>query len=377
MKKIVFLTATRADFGKLKSLIEITEKSGLFEVHIFATGMHLNPKYGKTVEEIEKSGFKNIFKYYNHGNFDSMDLILSRTIEGFSGYVNDIKPDLIVIHGDRVETLAGAIVGTLNNTLTAHIEGGEVSGTVDELIRHSVTKLSHIHFVANEDAKKRVIQLGELETSVFVIGSPDIDVMLSKRLPSISDVKKRYQIPFKHYAILVYHPVTTEPENLRTNIKELIKASLESKMNYVVVYPNNDHGTEIIMEEYEALKDNPNFRLYPSMRFEYFISLLKNSEFIIGNSSAGIREAGIYGVGCINVGTRQMNRGFTKNIINVKDDSKIIMNAINKIAGKKYKNNYVFGDGKSNKRFFNIISGKEVWLIPHQKMFNDVQYRIG
>ncbi|OGU12395.1 MAG: UDP-N-acetyl-D-glucosamine 2-epimerase, UDP-hydrolysing [Ignavibacteria bacterium GWB2_35_12] len=372
MRKIVFLTATRADFGKLKSLIDITSHSKKFEVHIFATGMHMNPKYGKTVNEIELCGFHNIFKFYNHGNYDSMDLILSRTIEGFSGFVNDIKPDLIVIHGDRVETLAGAIVGALNNILTAHIEGGELSGTIDELIRHSVTKLSHIHFVANEEAKRRVIQLGEIESSVFVIGSPDIDVMLSDKIPPMNEVKRWYEIPFNEYAILVYHPVTTEPDLLRKNVKNVLNAVLKSGLKYVVIYPNNDHGTEIILEEYEVLKHNPDFKIFPSMRFEYFLTLLKNSLFIIGNSSAGIRETGVYGVGCINIGTRQKNRGNAVNIINVSDDEKLIHNAINQISGKKFKNSFKFGDGNSIEKFFNIINGNDVWDIPHQKIFNDI-----
>src|SRR5215831_7001960 len=179
MKKIVFLTGTRADFGKMKSLIEVMRKNISFEVHIFATGMHMDNKYGYTVHEIEKCGYNNIYKYINHDNESMMDITLSRTVEGLANYVRMIIPDLIIVHGDRIEALAGAIVGALNNILVAHFEGGELSGTVDELIRHAVSKLSHTHFVANEEAKKRLIQMGELEESVFVIGSPDMDVMLS------------------------------------------------------------------------------------------------------------------------------------------------------------------------------------------------------
>lgn len=153
-KKIVFLTGTRADFGKIKSLIRITQESKKYEVHIFATGMHMNSKYGATVDEIVKSGFENIYKFINHDTIENMDRTLAKTIEGFSLYVGEIKPELIVVHGDRVEALAGAIVGSLNNILVTHIEGGEISGTIDELIRHAVSKMSHIHLVANDEAKK-------------------------------------------------------------------------------------------------------------------------------------------------------------------------------------------------------------------------------
>ena len=137
-KRIVFLTGTRADFGKLKSLILIAQNSDLFEVNIFVTGMHMLEKYGKTIREVEKSGIKNIYPFINHDNIDHMDRNLSKTIDGFSHYISEIKPDLIVVHGDRIEPLAGAIVGSLNNILVGHIEGGEISGTIDELIRHSI-----------------------------------------------------------------------------------------------------------------------------------------------------------------------------------------------------------------------------------------------
>ena len=161
MKKVLFLTGTRADYGKLKSLMNIIEKSTSFQCSIFATGMHTLSRYGNTVNEIYKNGFQDIHTYMNQIKGDGMDIILANTIHGLSRYVHENRPDLIVVHGDRVETLAGAIVGTLNNILVAHIEGGELSGTVDELIRHSVSKLAHIHFVANAKAADRLKQLGE------------------------------------------------------------------------------------------------------------------------------------------------------------------------------------------------------------------------
>ncbi|MFZ9944061.1 MAG: UDP-N-acetylglucosamine 2-epimerase, partial [Bacteroidia bacterium] len=168
LKKILFITGTRADFGKLKSLIQITSEDSTFEVHIFATGMHLLEQYGYTVNEIEKSGFTNIHRFSNGNIGNGMDVALARTIEGLSAYVANNRPDLLVVHGDRGEALAGSIVGALNNILVAHIEGGEVSGTVDELIRHAVTKMSHLHFVSNEEARKRLIQLGEIPDNIHV-----------------------------------------------------------------------------------------------------------------------------------------------------------------------------------------------------------------
>ena len=231
-KRIVFLTGTRADFGKLKSLIKITQDSHDFEVHIFATGMHMNSKYGATVDEIYKSGFKNIYKYINHDTVEHMDRTLAKTIDGFSHYVAEIKPDLIVVHGDRGEALAGAIVGSLNNILVTHIEGGEISGTIDELIRHAVSKMSHIHLVANEEARKRLLQLGELEESIHVIGSPDLDLMNPQSLPVIEEAKSYYGIEFDKYAIAMFHPVTTEIKSISEYAKEFTKSLIESVSIY-------------------------------------------------------------------------------------------------------------------------------------------------
>jgi UDP-N-acetylglucosamine 2-epimerase (hydrolysing) len=375
MRKVVFLTGTRADFGKLKSLIQILLDRTDFETHVFATGMHMLHQYGYTVVEIEKCGFPNIYKFINHTSEASMDLTLAKTIEGFSAYIREVKPDLIIVHGDRVETLAGAIVGSLNNIRVAHIEGGEVSGTVDELIRHSVSKMSHIHFVANELAKQRLMQMGEIQESIFVIGSPDVDVMFSTTLPSQEIVQQHYQIPFEaqDYALLMFHPVTTEYESTKASIKNLVDSILEDKGNYIVIYPNNDLGSHFILEEFERFKSWPSIRMFPSIRFEYFLVLLKNSAFMIGNSSAGLREAPYYGIPSINIGTRQNNRSLNEEVLNCGYSKQEIQDAI-KVVRKtgRYKPKELFGSGKSNESFHDILSTQSFWKIKTQKSFKDI-----
>src|SRR6266487_3094805 len=368
-KKIVFLTGTRADFGKLKSLIEILRNDVQFEVHIFATGMHMDNKYGYTVKEIEKRGYDNIYKYINHDNESLMDITLSRTIEGFANYIRMIQPDLIVIHGDRIEALAGATVGALNNILVAHIEGGELSGTVDELIRHAVSKLSHTHFVANEEAKKRLIQMGELEESVFVIGSPDMDVMLSTNLPGINTVKEYYEIEFENYALSIFHPVTTEFEEMNEYAEDYFNALLDSGLNYVQIYPNNDKGSDIIMHEVKKLDQHTHFKIFPSVRFEYFLTLLKHASFIIGNSSAGIREAPFYGVPTVNVGTRQNGRSSNPDIINTMYKANDILNGLKRTCNQKRNGKQLFGNGKSAAHFSEILLNGKFWKTKKQKAF--------
>jgi len=371
MKKIVFLTGTRADFGHMKGLITKLENSREFEPYIFVTGMHMLSRYGSTYREVVKQDYKNIHPYMNQSNDNDQDVILSNTILGFSNYIKEVRPDMIVVHGDRVEALAGAIVGAFNNVLTAHISGGELSGTIDEFMRHAITKMSHVHFVANESAKQRVIRMGENKESIYVIGSPEIDLMLSNTLPSLKEVKYYYEIPFDKYAIFIYHPVTTELGSLEEDIMHVVDALDESNLNYVVIYPNNDPGSDIILKEVEVLKNNPKFRVLPSMKFEYFLTLLKNSQFIIGNSSSGIREAPVYGVPTINIGTRQMNRSKAESIINVKANEDMILKAIDSVGRLKFSQSFEFGKGDSVKLFYKIISDEKFWKTPIQKQFVD------
>lgn len=375
-KRIVFLTGTRADFGKLKSLIRITQDHDDFETHIFATGMHMNSKYGKTVNEIFKSKFTNIYQFINHDEIEHMDRTLAKTVEGFSHYIAEIKPDLIVIHGDRVEALAGAIVGSLNNILVAHIEGGELSGTVDELIRHAVSKLAQIHLVGNEPAKKRLIQLGEEASNIFVIGSPDLDLMNPNMLPPLHEVKTYYELTFNRYAIVMFHPITTEYEHINTYANALVDALIQSHQNYIVIYPNNDLGSHEILHVYKRLEHHSRFKIFPSLRFEFFLRLLENADFIIGNSSAGIHEAPYYNVPNINIGTRQNNRSNTNNTHHCDYTTQAILNTINTLKYNKTKhvNAFEFGNGHSDLLFINLLENEAFWNTSHQKQFQDLPH---
>lgn len=373
MKKILFLTGTRADFGKIKSLISIIENDANFEVFVFVTGMHLQAEYGFTLLEIERCNYKNIYTFENHTHETTMDLTLAKTIEGLSTYVKDCNPDMIVIHGDRVEALAGAIVGSLNNILVAHIEGGEVSGTIDELIRHSTSKMSHIHFVSNDDAAKRLLQMGETPNSIFTIGSPDLDIMFSNNLPDLETVKNYYNINFTEFAIVMFHPVTTEVAQMETYTKNFVACLENDSHNYIVIFPNNDLGSQFIIKEYQKLKENPRFRVFPSLRFEYFLTLLKNSKFIIGNSSAGIREAPYYGIPIINIGSRQQNRAVHSSIINCDYSKNEITIALSKIDTHQVQvSNSDFGTGNSSILFLETLLNKSIWTINHQKQFKDL-----
>lgn len=370
-RTVLFLTGTRADFGKMKPLIHAVNRTAGLSSRLFVTGMHLMARYGRTVKEIEREGFSQIHRFTNQIEGEPMDLVLSNTIAGLARFVHQDPPELMVVHGDRIEALAGATVGALRGILTAHIEGGEHSGTVDGLIRHSITKLAHAHFVANEDAASLLRQLGEHEASIFPIGSPDIDVMLSNKLPSLEQSKAHYEIGFEDYAILLYHPVTSEVKHARPHAKALVDAVLQSDQNYIVVNPNNDHGSAEIFAQYERLRGD-RFRVFPSTRFEHFLTLLKHSKFILGNSSSGIREAPVYGIPAINVGTRQAGRFKSDSIIDVEPDAKAIMRAIICATNMPRPEPLMhFGDGKSAQRFAQALLDPSFWNLPLQKTMID------
>ena len=216
--------------------------------------------------------------------------------------------------------------------------------------------------------------MGELGENIFITGSPDVDLILSKELPTLEETKSRYDINFKSYALALYHPVTTDIKNIKKNTNNFIKALKLSNEKYILVFPNNDLGSEYIIKQYKKIK-NKNIKIFPSLRFESYLTLLKNTKFIIGNSSSGIMEAPYFGIPTINIGDRQNNRAKLKSIFNCGYDSSLILKIINKFKNKKlYKAQFYFGSGNSNRKIMNILKSKSIWKIKNQKQFRDINY---
>jgi UDP-N-acetylglucosamine 2-epimerase (hydrolysing) len=214
--------------------------------------------------------------------------------------------------------------------------------------------------------------MGEDKKNVFIVGSPDVDMILAKNLPNLNRVKKRYEISFKNYSIAILHPITTNLENLERETKIFLKSLAKSKLNYVLIYPNNDHGSEIILKEISKYKNYNKFRIFPSIRFEYYLTLLKNCSFIIGNSSSGIIEAPYYGVSTINVGERQKNRLKSKLIKNISFKEKLILDSIKFAKKRKITKRKFFGEGKSAEKITKLLLRDKIWKISNQKNFIDI-----
>ena len=365
-KKLLFVTGTRADFGKLEPLAKAAQLAG-FEITFFITGMHMMQRYGETRLEVKRFAGAEFIEFVNQREGDALDFILAKTILGFSDFVHERRPDLVVIHGDRVEAMAASIVCAMRYIRSAHIEGGEVSGTIDESIRHCNTKLCATHFVSSEDAKARVLSLGEAPERVFNIGSPELDTHAQPSGVSIEEVKARYAIPFDDYGIVIFHPVTSEVDSMGAQAASLFGCLLQSGKHFVVIAPNNDLGTDDIFAVIEALpKDR--FRLIPSMRFNYFSELMKNAAVMVGNSSAGVREAPFLGLPSLDVGSRQNNRAQADSIFGCSafDQEKIQLFLTNQWH-HRYKVDASFGNGMASDQFVKVLNVDKYWKVNIQK----------
>jgi UDP-N-acetylglucosamine 2-epimerase (hydrolysing) len=367
-RQILFLTGTRADFGKLEPLAAATRDAG-HRVGFFVTGMHMMEAYGLTRHEVARMPGVAVHEFMNQRPGDPQDIVLAKTITGFSDYVTEHRPDLIVVHGDRIEALAGALVGATNYILTAHIEGGEVSGTIDEVIRHCNSKLAHVHFVSSVAAARRVMALGEPEASVHAIGSPELDFHLGPSGVTLAEVKSRYGIGFDDYGIAVFHPVTSEAATMGAQAEALFGALRRSGRRFVVIAPNNDPGSQAIFQVVDGLSKDQ-FRLIPSMRFAHFSELMKNAACMVGNSSAGVREAPFLGIASLDIGTRQTNRAEAPSVRACRaTDGEAIVGFLGDQWGRVWPRHDGFGEGRAADRFAAVLADPAFWAQDLQKSF--------
>jgi UDP-N-acetylglucosamine 2-epimerase (hydrolysing) len=370
-RSLLFVTGTRADFGKIEPLAIAARDAG-FKISFFITGMHMMARYGETRLEVKRFQGAEFFEFVNQRAGDPQDFILAKTVMGFSDFVHEHRPDLVIIHGDRVEAMAAAIVCAMRYIPSAHIEGGEVSGTIDESIRHCNTKLCSSHFVSSETAKSRVLALGESNTRVFVIGSPELDAHAKPSGVSLEEVKHRYSIPFDDYGIAIFHPVTSEQANIGEQAQSLFDRLERSGRNFVVILPNNDPGTEAIMATLMRLPKK-SFRLIPSMRFNYFSELLRNAKAVVGNSSVGVREAPFLGISSLDVGSRQNRRSIASSAqCCLAFDHAAIDNFLDKYWGVEHPADMQLGTGHAASQFSKVLADPSFWQISLQKQFEHV-----
>lgn len=375
-RKIACVTGTRADYPRVRSVLKEINRREELELYLIVTGSHLLEEYGYSAQEIIDDGFiishkVEMFK----GDFDTplgMTEAAARCTSGVAKALNEIKPDLVLITVDRVETLASITAASLMNFPIAHIQGGEVTGTIDESIRHAVTKLSHIHFPATADAAQRIINMGENKDYVFNTGCPYIDEINQINPLSKEDLASKYGFDSSQKLIIfTQHSVTTEFQDSLWQVEETIKA-LENfnETQIICFFSNTDAGGKKIIDR---IGDQKNFVKIPNMLSHDFLSLMSHSSLMIGNSSAGIREAPSFKLPVINIGTRQNGRLRASNVIDVDHDSSAIKDAINKClfdetfisSLNKLKNPY--GDGNAAEQIVDVLENVKLDLSLIQK----------
>ncbi|MDS0526637.1 UDP-N-acetylglucosamine 2-epimerase [Clostridium sp. SHJSY1] len=366
MRRICVITGTRANYGRLKTVMDSIIKHPSLELKLIVTGMHLVVECGYTVNEIINDGYTIDAKVDMNISNDTgagMCKALGLGLIGLTQAIESINPDIILILGDRDEDLAGAIIGAHMNIPVAHIHGGEVTGTIDEAIRHATTKFSHIHFAATEGSKERIIKLGEDKDVVFNVGSPGLDSILNRIYMSKEEVFKKFGLnKDRKLVIVAQHPVTTQRDEAKNQMVETMEAIKRLGEQTILIYPNSDAGSKEMIEVVKSYKNLDFMSTYKNINFEDFLNLLKYADVMVGNSSSGIMEAPSYKLPVINIGERQKGREQSTNIINVKYDREIIYSSLIKaLTDKEFiskVNSCVnpYGDGKTGERIADILS---------------------
>ncbi len=381
-RKVCFIITSFIHYSRSLFILEELKKRKDIELHIIIGGTALLDKYSSKFAHVKniliKEGYKNLYELYFNLEGDE-SVVKTKTIGlgiiEFATMYNKINPDIIVIRGDRFEVLSAAVAATNMNIPIAHIEGGDVSGTIDESVRHAITKLSHIHFTTNKPAKKRVLQMGEDKKYVFNFGSPEIEIVqrISKGNHHVDLGKTGSGASFNakdDYLMVMYHPVTTEVEKIKEYVKILLKAIYELNMPTLWFWPNFDAGAEEISQELRVFKDYVDDHKIRFMRYlppKDFIWLLDNSKVLIGNSSAGVKESSFMGIPVVDIGSRQNRRLKAGNVLQVDHNTKKIKDAIAvQLKKGRYPKSKLYEGNEPAKRIAEKIATSKLYI---QKSF--------
>ena len=385
MRKICVITGTRAEFGLLRPLIELIVNDKELQVQLIATGMHLSPEFGYTLNEITDVGFvvdKKVECLLSSDTSVGVSKTIALAVSGFADALESLQPDLVVVLGDRTEILGAVIAAAMANIPIAHLHGGETTeGAYDEGIRHSITKFSHLHFTSTEAYRKRVIQLGEHPDTVFNVGAIGLDAIKKLKLLNREEFENSIGFKLKKRNILItYHPVTLEKEapietfeNILTALNELTDTTL------IFTHANSDKNgriiNKLIIEYVDAHKDKAvAFKSLGQLRY---LSALQFVDFVIGNSSSGILEVPAFHIPTINIGDRQRGRICNESVINsnnsLEDIKKSITFALDKTFRKKIQQQeLLYGNGTTAEKIIQII--KEHNHISIKKSFYNIDF---
>nr|WP_320161319.1 UDP-N-acetylglucosamine 2-epimerase [uncultured Methanoregula sp.] len=364
-RKILYISGTRADFGLMTTVLKKIDTHPHLSLEIVATGMHLMEEFGMTVQEIQDAGFsvRRIDAKIEGDNTASMVRFIGNFLQQLGIELQANRPDMILVLGDRGEMLAGAIAGSYMNIPVVHIHGGEISSTVDDITRHAITKLSHIHLAATEESAHRIARMGEDPSRIFIVGAPGLDELHMINPISQDILTARYGIdPEMPLILVLQHPVSQEACLAADQIKNTLDAVLETGEQAIIIYPNADAGGSEMIRVIHSYKPNKFIRIVKNIPHNDFLSLLRISSVLVGNSSSGIIEAPSLGIPVVNIGTRQWGRQRAQNVIDTGYEKDQIAAAIRKALTdatfikevRLCRNPY--GDGKSADKIIKILN---------------------
>ena len=371
-KKICVVVNSRANYARIKSLLTAIKKSKKLELQLILCASSLMDRFGSIYKTISKDGFKisqKVFSIVEGDNLTTMAKSTGLAIIELSNIFENTKPDMVLTVADRFETLATAVAASYMNIPLIHTQGGEITGSIDESVRHAITRLANIHFPATKKSFNNLIKMGEDKKNIFLTGCPSIDlaenVLKNKKNINLSSILNKYsgvgshKIDLNNYIVIVQHPVTTEYKKVDNQIKETIKAALKLKMSVIWLWPNIDAGNDIISKNLRKIREtggNINIKFYKNFEPEDFLKILIKSKCIVGNSSVAIRECSYLGIPAVNIGTRQNGREHGKNIINSGFSSEEIYLKIKKqISDRSLNTEKIFGDGKAGINIAKIL----------------------
>lgn len=381
-RRICFITGTRAEFGLLRWLMQEVQDCPSLELSVLATGMHLSPEFGLTYREIEQAGFKIDAKVEMLLSSDTAAAVTKSMGLGLIGYADAferLSPDLIVVLGDRFEIFAAVAAAMIARIPVAHLHGGETTeGAFDEAIRHSITKMSHLHFVAAEDYRRRVIQLGEHPEHVFLVGGMGIDALKRIELMSRESLEESIGFQFGSRNLLVtFHPVTLEDQSSAQQLSEVLRALDELQdTNLIFTMPNADTGGRELTDMVNTfVASHPNARAYSSLGQLRYLSCLQFVDGVVGNSSSGLAEAPSMGVGTINIGDRQKGRLSARSVINCPARLADIREALDKLYEPAFRSMLPetvnpYGNGGASKKILEVLCNHDLENLLKKSFFD-------
>lgn len=376
MKKVCVFVGSRANYSSIKSVMIAVQAHPKLELQVILGASAILDRFGRVEDLIRKDGFKPDFIFHNLIEGENPATMAKSTGLGLidaSMILNNLKPDMLVVVGDRFEMMSVTLAAAYMNITIVHTMGGEVTGTIDESIRHAITKFSHIHFPANEDSRQRIIKMGEDEKYVFNVGCPRIDLIRQELTNNshevIKDLFKNYGGVGREfdlsssYLLVSQHSVTTEYNDSRNQIEETLSALEEINLPTIMLWPNADAGGDDISKGIRSYRERNKplwLYLFKNLPTHIYIHLMNNASCLVGNSSSGLREGSYIGTPVVNVGTRQNRRLRTDNVVQVDYKSNDIANAIrSQIKHGKYQSSDIYGDGTAGEKIADILANCE------------------